>query len=227
MLLVLFVLVASGCASTKFNGQNYESMASRVESSELSAVNAIFENGHCKSERDISRIFTVSSNDFLVFGDKSRKIVAIPVCTNSSNGKKLNINSYVVSSSSGERYLYYPVVSLVNEKNEVTETIMPTYEFKFKNNVLTNEIIIPPGVSKYIIHTIPNVTDYSFDNRKSNSQYAKNKDKNTDVLSAISTAILLSNPYSAGAAAPNIEYMKFKNSNFSFSSVGAISVKQR
>lgn len=67
------------------------------------------------------------------------KVITAPIKSN-----KLVIESYVTSTSTDERYLFYPVITVFdNQKNRI-DLIKPRYEFEFNDNVLTNHFLLPP-----------------------------------------------------------------------------------
>lgn len=111
------------------------------------------------------------------------KVITAPIKSN-----KLVIESYVTSTSTDERYLFYPVISVFdNQKNRI-DLIKPRYEFEFNDNVLTNHFLLPPETAYILIHSTPEFTGMSF--TESNAVYKTSLIDPTAV--AIATSVVTS-----------------------------------
>lgn len=85
------------------------------------------------------------------------------------NQSELILRSYVVQSVEPPLYLFYPIITALDQDGRPISEILPESEFKFYDNVLTNEFKIPNEAEHLLIHTSPAFTGMSFNETASRS----------------------------------------------------------
>ena len=73
----------------------------------------------------------------------------------------LVIKSYV-SAKADKAFLFYPVITALDEHRQVVEQLKPRYEFEFVDNVLSNHFTLPRNSRYLLIHTSPEYVGMSF-----------------------------------------------------------------
>lgn len=89
--------------------------------------------------------------------------LVIPIINDGSKPHTMKVMSYVTRKNDGSNILFYPVLSFVDQNFQVILTVKPKYEFKFNQNVLTNEFDVPAGIERIIIRTDQEFIQKSFE----------------------------------------------------------------
>ena len=89
--------------------------------------------------------------------------LVIPIINDGSKPHTMKVMSYVTRKNDGSNILFYPVLSFVDQSFQVILTVKPKYEFKFNQNVLTNEFDVPAGIERIIIRTDQEFIQKSFE----------------------------------------------------------------
>jgi hypothetical protein len=131
------------------------------------------------------------------------------------NIEHLVIESYVTSASSGQMFLFYPVITAFDEEKNLIGLIKPRYEFNFEENVLQNQFFIPEKARYILIHTTPEFTGMSF--TESNANFKRSLITSESVLIASSVVVGVPISLNTGTTTYLPEY-----SDFSLAIIGNI-----
>ncbi len=147
-------------------------------------------------------------------GDQN--LLVAPLVIPKSSGRVFRIRSFVTSTSDSKYTMYYPIISLVNERMEVFKTLKPKVDFNFNGQTLINEFDLPDGADRLLIHT----HDEYFKSDFSGITYLG--DPSSDPMKfKLSPLLLLGGGLLTALAA---QIANGTNNEFTFSEVGIISV---
>ncbi|MGE5384469.1 MAG: hypothetical protein ACM3SV_01125 [Betaproteobacteria bacterium] len=147
-----------------------------------------------------------------------QNLLAAPMVIPKSSGGILHIRSFVTSAPDGKYTMYYPIISLVNERMEIFKTLKPKVDFNFNGQNLINEFDLPEGATRLLIHT----HDEYFKSDFSSVTYLGDPSADPMKLKFSLSPVLLLGGGLLGALA--VQIMTGTNNEFTFSEVGVISV---
>jgi hypothetical protein len=154
--LIYLAMLVAGCApSTNVLHETSEN----VDTKPVSIQEAFRDADKYRLGTDI----TVAAGQVPLITLDNNNLLVIPIINDGSKPHTMKVMSYVTRKNDGSNILFYPVLSFVDQNFRVILTVKPKYEFKFNQNVLTNEFDVPAGIERIIIRTDQEFIQKSFE----------------------------------------------------------------
>ncbi|MCL1038683.1 hypothetical protein L2750_16260 [Shewanella submarina] len=128
--------------------------------------------------------------------------------------QNLVIESYV-STKSDQAFLFYPVITALDENRQNIGQLKPRYEFEFVDNVLSNHFTLPENARYLLVHTSPEYVGMSFS--ESSPRVMHTYSEPTGIAMGLSIALGRYFPSLGTSFSHTADY-----ANFQFSNIGHI-----
>jgi hypothetical protein len=158
------LLLLGGCASAPYRQLDDTSASIEAfvrQSTPVSITDAFF-GKHAIALSTLKSDLAVSPSRTPLIEFAGYRSLAVPVVNDARSATSVTIESYVIRTSDGRPFMFYPILSVVADDGSVVETLKPKYEFDFDGKVLTNTFAVAANARRFLVHSSPEYFGYSF-----------------------------------------------------------------
>lgn len=158
------LILLAGCASAPYRqlDDTSASIEAFVRQSTPVSIADAFSGKHAVVLSTLKSDLAVSPSRTPLIEFAGYRSLAIPVVIDVRSAATVAIQSYVIRTSDGRPFMFYPILSVVADDGSVVATLKPKYEFDFDGKVLTNTFAVPANARRLLVHSSPEYFGYSF-----------------------------------------------------------------